>query len=394
MRISNIQTLHADGGYRTCSYVKVSTDEGLVGWSEYYDAFSGTSLSPLIAAYGQMAKGMDPTAYGTVSEHLLATTRPAKGGVNHQAVAAIENACLDIAAKAAGLPVARLLGGPFRSSMRLYWTHCGSFRARHAEAFESWGYQPVRRMEDLEAMGREVVARGFTAAKTNPLAFGEKPTMANPGFRIAPGFLDRSITSRQLSVLREQLLTLKSGLGPEVDLMLDVNFSQRTEGGMRIARALEDLGLYWLEIDIHDPEALACVRRSSRMPIASLESLHGIDEYRPYITGRTVDTVIVDVMWNGVYQSVKVANLADAFETHVAPHNPVGDLGSLMSLHFCAAVPNARIMEYRPDEAPWTKQFLTHPLDVKNGCVTLPDRPGWGADINEDALASHPVRRT
>ena len=78
---------------------------------------------------------------------------------------------------------------------------------------------------------------------------------------------------------------------------------------------------------------------------------------------RAVDTAIVDPMWNGVWQSVRVATLADAFETHVAPHNPVGDLGNLMSAHFCAAIPNFRIMELRPDEAPWTRDFLTHPVD-------------------------------
>jgi len=392
MKITRIETLHADGGYRTCSYVKVSTDEGLIGWSEYYDNFSGTPLDPVIASFAKLAVGMDPRAYGAISEHLLATSRLAKGGVNHQAVAAIENACLDIAGKAAGLPVAKLLGGQFKDRMRLYWTHCGTYRARHADLYEKWGYKTIRRLDDFEEIGKEAVAKGFTAAKTNPIFFDrDKPYMGNPGFRIAPGFMDRSFSKSQLTSICDQLLALRSGLGEATDLSLDINFSQRTEGGLRLARALEDLDLYWLEVDIRDPDALGLIRKGSRTPIASLEGLHGIEEYRPYLVGRTVDTAIIDVMWNGVYQSVKIANMADAFDTHVAPHNPVGDLGSLMSLHFCAAIPNARIMEIRPDEAPWTRQFITQPIDVRDGHMYLPEAPGWGADVNEEALAEYPA---
>ena len=107
---------------------------------------------------------------------------------------------------------------------------------------------------------------------------------------------------------------------------------------------------------------------------------------------RTVDTAIVDPMWNGVWQSVRVATLADAFDTHVAPHNPVGDLANLMSAHFCAAIPNFRIMELRPDEAPWTRDFLTHPSTIENGEMLVPTRPGWGSDINEEVLRAHPPR--
>jgi galactonate dehydratase len=88
---------------------------------------------------------------------------------------------------------------------------------------------------------------------------------------------------------------------------------------------------------------------------------------------------------------VRIATVAEAFETHVAPHNPAGDLATLMSAHFCAAVPNLRIMEYRADEAPWTHEFLTHPPIMLDGAILVPDRPGWGSDINEDALRAHPA---
>lgn len=393
MKIVKVETLQADGGYRTCSYAKVTTDEGLVGWSEFYDGLFGVGLAPLVESFGKLALGRDPLQVGVLSETLLATTRLSAGGMSHQAVAAIENACLDIQGKALGVPVHALFGGPFRERVPVYWTHLGSYRVRHPAFYESLGYEPVRTLADFTRLGREAVARGFTAVKTNPVFFDKpQPYMFNGGFRIAPGFLDRSIGDAHLAAIVDQMHALREGIGPHAGLMLDVSFSQRTEGYLRIARRLEPLGMYWLELDIRDADALALIRNGSSTPIASLESIHGLQDYRPYIAQRTVDVAIVDPMWNGVWQSVRVATLADAFETHIAPHNPVGELGNLMSLHLCAAVPNVRIMELRADEAPWTRDFLTHPPLLEDGHMRVPDRPGWGADVDEEALRAHPVK--
>jgi galactonate dehydratase len=337
---------------------------------------------------------MDPRHVGRLSESLLATTRLSSGGLAHQAVAAIENACLDIHAKSLGVPVYALFGGPFRERVPVYWTHCGSYRVRHAAFYEQeLGFEPVRTLDDFTRLGREAVRQGFRAVKTNPVFFDrDRPYMFNGGFRIEPGFLDRSISDRNIGAIVEQLDALRDGIGPDAGLMLDVSFSQRTEGYLRLARRLEPLDLYWLELDMRDPEGLALIRQSTRTPIASLEALHGIHDFRPYLVARAVDTAIVDPMWNGVWQSVRVATLADAFETHVAPHNPVGDLANLMSAHFCASIPNFRIMEMRLDEAPWTRDFLTHPSRIENGEIVVPDRPGWGSDIDEAALRARPPR--
>ena len=393
MKITRIETLAADAGYRVASYLKLSTDEGLVGWSEFYDGFAGVPLAPLIAGFGRAAIGMDPRAYARLSESLLATTRLASGGLAHQAIAAIENACLDVAAKSYGVPVHALFGGPFRDRVPVYWTHCGSYRVRHAAFYDSIGCAPIRGLDDFVAIGREAVAAGFKVLKTNPVFFdGPKPQFFNGGFRIEPGFLDRSISDARVDAIAQQMLALRQGAGDGMGLMLDLSFSQRTEGYLRIARAMEALGLYWLELDIRDPEALALIRRSTRTPIASLESLHGPHEYRPYLAARGVDTALVDPLWNGVYQAVRIASLADTFETHTAPHNPVGELGNLMSAQFCAAVPNVRILELRHDEAPWTRNFVTRCPEVVDGQMHIPTAPGWGAEVNEEAVRAHPVR--
>lgn len=193
---------------RVCSYIKVSTDEGLVGWAEFYDGFSGATLGPLILAFGKLALGMDPRHFGVrTSESLLATTRVSAGGISHQAVVAIENACLDITAKALGVPVYQLFGGPFRDRVPVYWTHCGSYRVRHAALYEKLGYEPVRTLDDFTRLGREVRGAGLHGGQNQPrvLFDREQPYMFNGGFRIAPGFLDRSISDTHLQAVVDQL---------------------------------------------------------------------------------------------------------------------------------------------------------------------------------------------
>ena len=393
MRIAKIEDLHADGGWRTTSFLKLTTDEGLVGWSEYYEGFGASGVTDLIRRFAEVAKGMDPRDVGRLSTSLHAISRLAAGGMNHQAIAAIENACLDVKAKALGVPVYALFGGAMRDRLDLYWSHCGSFRVWRREFFEKeLGLPPIRTLDDVKKLGQEVVRRGYKALKTNPLPLAEGAKPFNSGFRIMPGFLDRQADARTIGEIRDVIAAFRDGAGPHMGIMFDLNFNQRTDGFLRIAQAVEQFKLTWLEIDIHDADALALIRRSTRTPIASLESLYGLKQYRPFLQQYAVDVAIVDVPWNGLWESMRIATLADAFEVDVAPHNFYGDLATLMSAHFCAAVPNFRIMEYEADDVPWRGEFVTHPPVVENGRLVIPTRPGWGADVNEEAVRARPPR--
>ncbi|HLI23224.1 MAG TPA: hypothetical protein VKV32_19015, partial [Stellaceae bacterium] len=167
MKITAIETIAADAGWRVFYFLKLRTDEGLNGWSEYIDNFGiSGSVSALIPRYAAIVQGMDPRAVGKISASLHGMTELAKGGLANQAIAAIENACLDVKAKALGVPVHALFGGPTRERMRLYWSHLGSFRVRHGDLFEKvLGRPRLRSLDDLTALAKEAVARGFTAVK-------------------------------------------------------------------------------------------------------------------------------------------------------------------------------------------------------------------------------------
>ncbi|MCX7685518.1 MAG: mandelate racemase/muconate lactonizing enzyme family protein [Acetobacteraceae bacterium] len=395
MRIAKIEDLHADGGWRVFDFLKITTDDGLVGWAEYAEGFGAGGVTEVIRRMAPIVTGMDPRAFGRISASLRAVTRLAAGGLNHQAAAAIENACLDIAAKARGVPVHALFGGPYRERVPLYWSHCGSFRIRFADLFETWGYPRLSTAADLSRHAREAAARGFRAVKTNPIHFdgpGGAGRMFDSGFRMSPRVLERTIDRAFLAAVEETLGAFRDGLGPDVGLMLDLNFSQRTEGFLRAARLAEPYRLEWLEIDTHDAAALAAVRRGTTTPIASLESIHGLGAYRPFLEQQAVDVAVVDVPWNGLLESVRIATLAEAFEVNVAPHNFYSHLATLMSAQFCAAVPNARIMEIEVDDVPWKDELVTSAPAIENGDLLVPTGPGWGAEVNEEAVRAHPPR--
>jgi galactonate dehydratase len=395
MRITDLRTLHADGGWRVVSFLRLQTDDGRVGWAEFFETSWSPGLTQVIEALTPHVVGRDPRAYGRLSAELRALTLLAPGGLAAQAVGTIENACIDLAAKAADVPAYALFGGPHRDRLRAYWSHCGTFRATHRAVFEELvGTPPLREPADLEAIGREVRDRGFTALKTNPLHFGpDGPVFANPGF--APGDTLDVARVGSVEAVRElvaQLELMQAGAGDGVEVMVDLNFSLRGEGLVRVGRAVEALGLGWIEVDLPDPAALADARAQIATPIASCETLYGLHGYRPYLEARAVDVAVVDVPWNGVLESVRIAGLAEAHEINVAPHNFYGHLATHINAHFAAAIPNFRILEHEVDDVPWHADLVTHAIEVRDGHVLVPDGPGWGCEVVEEAVLEHPPR--
>ena len=153
--------------------------------------------------------------------------------------------------------------------------------------------------------------------------------------------------------------------GPDVDILLDLNFNAKTEGYLKILRAIADLDMFWIEIDSYNPEALGYIRRQSPHPICSCETLLGLREFLPYFREQAMDVAIIDTPWNGVWQSMKIAAAAEAHEVNVAPHNFYGHLCTMMNAHFAAAVPNLRIMETDIDRLAWDHELFTHLPEIR-----------------------------
>ncbi len=390
MKISHVETLHCDAGWRNFSFLKIATANGIVGWSEFSEGFGTAGLGAVIEAMAKSLIGQDPRRIGLITSTLYTKVVPARAGLNHLAIAAIENALLDIKAKGLGVPMYDLFGGAIRTRIPLYWSHCGTYRARNAELA---GTPPLRTYDDLFRLGEEVKKRGFRALKTNillpsPAGF----TSFNPGFGRSPGFPELNWSPAVLEAARRQLQTFRDAVGSETGLHLDINFHFKTEGFRRVAEAVAPFHLSWLELDTYDPDALALIRRGAPCPIASCEVLTSRREFKRYFETYAMDVAIVDVPWNGLIESVKIAAMADAYEVNVAPHNFYGHLCSMMSAHFSAVVPNFRIMEIDVDSVRWRDEFFMAPPVIEAGELVLPEKPGWGIEVNEAAVRARPPK--
>jgi galactonate dehydratase len=389
MKITGCETLHCGAGWRNFSFLKITTDSGLTGISEYNESYGSKGLTGVIEALMHTIEGDDPRCHHPISQRLYAMTRQAPGGINQQAIAAIENALVDIAAKALDAPVYALLGGAMRDRLKLYWSHCGSY-LMNDKAATVMEMPRMRSLDDVVALGSRVRDSGFKALKTNIFLFDRDPGMYMPGFGRTPGGPELNVEKSIIDGLRDQLEAFREGAGPDMGIHLDINFNCKTEGYLQITRALDDLGLTWFEIDLFDPTALRHIRNSNRTPIASCESLYGVREFRPYFENHSMDVAIIDLPWNGVWQSMKIAAMAEAYEINVAPHNFYGHLSTIMSAHLCAAVPNFRIMEIDVDDVPWKDDIVTYVPEIEDGHLMLPKGPGWGVELNEDAIRAHP----
>jgi L-alanine-DL-glutamate epimerase-like enolase superfamily enzyme len=385
-RIQSLETLSCSAGWRNYYFAKVVTEDGVVGWSEFDEGFGSPGVGAVIRELAARVVGQSAMQHERIRAELHCVTRPGSGGVVGQALGAIENALLDAKAKTLGVPCYELLGGKIRDRMRVYWSHAVTWRAGRVPH-----YQPViTDAEGTRALAREVRERGFTALKTNIWRYEDGKILGwAPGFG-KPFAPDLNVDRKVLRGLREHLEIIREAAGPDVDILLDLNFNAKTEGYLKILRGIADLDMFWVEIDTLNPQALAWIRSRSSHPIASCETLIGVQQFLPFLREQAVDVAIVDTPWNGVWQSMKIAAAADAHEVNVACHNFYGHLCTMMNAHFCAAVPNLRIMEVDIDRIAWDHELFTHVPEYVDGHLVMPDRPGWGTEPVEEALRAHP----
>jgi galactonate dehydratase len=388
MKITEVDIFHVDGGWDVWSLLRLRTDAGLEGWSEFSEARSRRGISDVIRTMKSDIVGEDPRRVGKVVAKIESRSRCYLGGLAAMALGAIDNACLDIKARSLQVSVKELFGGALRDRIPLYWSHCGLYRATHPELFLSPKPGSASPPVDFEHLGKEVANNGFAALKTNPLVLNQGSPQIAKGVGAFAGNWDR----RQIDVAVEQLSALRRGAGANVQLMMDLNFNFKPEGLRQFAKALEPLSLMWLEMDTANPDALADVRRVASTPIASCEALLGRRAMKPFLDRRAVDVALIDATFNGLTEAVKMASLCDAFEINVGAHNAHGPLGSLISAQFCAVIPNLRVMEFDGDAVPWSDSFLSRPVEIVGGEFLLPDGIGWGATVNEDVLRAHQVR--
>ena len=350
MKIARVTPFIVDAGWRPWIFVKVETDDGLIGWGECSDGRSPFGVAGTVRDLAPLLIGKDPRAFEMRFWDMIRGTRQSPGGIAAKAIAGVEPAVSDIKARALGMSVIELSGGPTREDIRLYWSHCGTTRARNYDLLKT---PPIHSMADIGRLGREVVEKGYTALKTNIILPGDPADVYFGGFGGPPGTTDGVVSREMLRHIEELIGTFRDAVGPQVDINLDLNFNFKPESCMRIAQILEPFDLLWLEIDMYDPHAIRQIKDACSTKICTGENLFYMREFIPYFEARAADVFMIDVPWNGFAQSKKIGDLAEAYQFNVAPHNYYSHLSTFISASLCAVLPNIRIQEIDVDDVPW-----------------------------------------
>jgi galactonate dehydratase len=357
VKIERIETFLCDAGWRPWVFVKVTTDDGLVGVGEASLEGRERAVAAAVDELSRLLIGQDANL---IEHHWQRMHRHGfwRGGVIlGSAISGIDQALWDLKGKRLGVPVYDLLGGPTRQRVRLY-THVG-------------GTSPEKAAEHAQ----QLVGAGYTALKMGvPRAAAAADERA----------LLRSTVARVEAVRR--------AVGDEVDLMLD-NHGQLAPGdAIELGRALAPFGLLFFEEPVppDTPEALAKVA-DAKLPLrlATGERLFNKWDYRPVLEAGLVDVAQPDICHaGGLTELRKIAAMAESAYIKIAPHNPNGPVATIASVHLAAAIPNFLILEMAQQRL--RAEIQVHGLTIKDGWAELPDRPGLGIELDPEVIEAHP----
>lgn len=271
-----------------------------------------------------------------------------------EAIAGVDTALWDIKGKAFGAPVHQLLGGAFRNQIPVYAS-------------------PVPFMPTPEESAREVVA------------------LAGRGFRVIKLKVGRGIEADLARVAG-----VRGAIGAGVGLMLDINCAYDARTALVLARELLPYDIAWIEEPVppKDLEGLVEVHRRANLPVVTGESLFTAFAMRDILVRGATDAVQPNVAKaGGITECARIGELARVFGVKIAPHGVDSGVGIAAALQWCAAAPNFLIYEANQLLNPLREAVIKEPLVLQDGCLPVPDGPGLGVTLDDEAIAEYVVAR-
>jgi L-alanine-DL-glutamate epimerase-like enolase superfamily enzyme len=323
-------------------FAEITTEQGHSGLGFSYSKRAG---GPAQYAHAkEVAEGLigeDPNDIGKLYTKLLwAGASVGRSGVATQALAAVDIALYDLKAKRAGLPLAKLLGS-YRDSVQTYNTSGGFLNAT---------------LDEVKARATQSVEEGIG------------------GIKIKVGLPDTKEDLRRVAGIREHI-------GWDVPLMVDANQQWDRATALRMGRQLEEFNLVWIEepLDAYDFEGHAHLAQVLDTPIATGEMLASVAEHKGLIAANGCDIIQPDApRVGGITQFLRLASLADERGLGLAPH-----FAMEIHLHLAAAYPREPWVEHFD----WLDPLFNERLETKDGRMIVPDRPGLGVSLSEQARA-------
>ncbi len=394
MKITAIDTVQV-AEFPSLVFVRVHTDDGLIGLGETF-----FHADPVVAhIHGGIAPyllGKDPHHRERHSSELRTYVGSGSSGAEVRAASAIDIALWDVCGQAAGQPLHQLLGGASRDAIRIYNTCAGYryVRAGYDQSVDNWGLPDGTSegpYEDLEGflnhaddLARDLLSEGISAMKIWPF---DPYAEASGGHQISGAELDLAL---------EPIRKIRSAVGMQMDVMIELHGLWDVPAACRIAHALEPFEPYWIEdpVRVANAAALAEVQATTATPLAVGETLAGLPAFRDLIAEGGARVAIVDLAWvGGITQARKVAALAEAFERPVAPHDCTGPVVYTAGTHLSLHAPNAILQEHvRAFATGWYTELVTELPVIEAGMITPPTGPGLGTALRPEVLERSDVQ--
>ena len=337
--------------------VRVYTDEGIVGNGEAGLWAHHNMVYEAVRELSKYYVGKDPTR---MEHHWQTVSRNTHfmGSVLSAALSAIDIALWDITAKSVGLPVYKLLGGKCRSKVRVFANVVGDT------------------LDELASDAERKVKQGFTALRVTPFFRGS----------------EKQTPTETINTAVDIVRTIREAIGYSVDLGVEVHRNLSPGEAVILARELEPYRLLYIEDPVapQSIDGLEYVARHSKIPIATGERFYSMWQFKEIIDRKCVSLIRPDIsLAGGFTHCKKIAAIAEASFIGVFPHLMGSPVNTAAQLQLDAAIPNYILQESNIAKPPLSK-IVDEPVRLEDGYMIVPDRPGIGVEINEDALTEFP----
>jgi len=331
-------------------FLKIHTDEGLVGYGEPVVEGRARTVATAVHEMEEYLIGKNPLEINKHWQILYRSTFYRGGPVLTSALSGVEQALWDIKGKYHGVPSYQLLGGPVRDRIRVY---------AHAHG---------NTVEEFVKRANEQIALGYTALKTS---------FEGPVREIdTPAYVKKCVN---------KIAAIRSGIPDHVDLAVDLHGRFTPAMAIRLAKELEPFNLLFLEEPClpDNVDAMVKIARSTTIPIAAGERLFTRWGFRELLEKQAVAVVQPDTCHcGGIQEAIRIANMAETYYAAIAPHNPLGPISLAACLQVDACVPNFLCQE----QVSLGEGYLKEPFQIHNGFIELPTKPGLGIELDEEAL--------
>ncbi|MBL7200239.1 MAG: mandelate racemase/muconate lactonizing enzyme family protein [Anaerolineae bacterium] len=365
MKITDVEVIPVKGRHWPrfpMVFVEVHTDEGLTGLGEALP-YQATGVIESLRQLGEALRGANPFQIESHWEQLF------RRGADLPALSALETAMWDIVGQALGTPIYNLLGGACYDRIHVYVD--GFFREGEPTP-DAYAEKAV-----------EAVALGYDALK-----------MDVDDFLRSGKALNRGMSATELRDVTETVDAIRCAIGEGVDLAMDCHWAFDVATAIKLGHALEPYDLMWLEdpIPSGNVAALAKVRAEAGVPICTGEVLETRFAFREMLEEQAADVLMPDLARaGGILEMKKIAAYADTYYVPIAPHNMMGPVATMASVHLCACIPNFRILEYQMGDVPWRDDLVDRPHVVQDGHIALPTDPGLGMALNHAEVIKYRV---